>query len=262
MSKQSAAAFAEKAKNVAENYMTVYMKGAIGGRLTEDLLESRRKQYPSFYTEARMEYYRDLIDSAYDIYAFDCVCLVKSLLWGWYGSRTAAHGGAVYENGGIADVTVSGMVAQCVDASSDFGRILPGELLYMSGHVGIYIGDGLGVECTTAWKNGVQVSAVENIGKRDGYPARRWKGHGKLPWLAYEEENPGLPALKKGDKGIAVQTMQGLLFLHGYSLGKCGVDASFGADTKAALDAFRRDHALPATGVCDDACWLALAGRG
>ena len=50
----------------------------------------------------------------------------------------------------------------------------------------MYIGDGLAVECTPIWDNGVQITAVQNIGTKAGYHARKWQKHGKLPWVEYD----------------------------------------------------------------------------
>ncbi|MCD7711754.1 MAG: LysM peptidoglycan-binding domain-containing protein, partial [Firmicutes bacterium] len=50
---------------------------------------------------------------------------------------------------------------------------------------GVYVGDGLAVECTTAWDGGVQVTAVRNIGSVSGYNSRAWTKHGKLPYVEY-----------------------------------------------------------------------------
>ena len=36
-------------------------------------------------------------------FGFDCVCLIKSLLWGWNGNEKLPHGGAVYESRGLYD---------------------------------------------------------------------------------------------------------------------------------------------------------------
>ena len=44
------------------------------------------------------------------------------------------------------------------------------------------------IECTPAWKNGVQITAVANIGSKSGYNARKWKKWGKIPYVTYEEE--------------------------------------------------------------------------
>lgn len=265
----SAASFAEKARSVAENYRTVYMKGTIGSPLTAELLKNRAAQYPDWYTAARKKTLESYCGcgNGKKYFGFDCVCLIKSLLWGWNGNEKLPHGGAVYESGSVPDVTVAGLVALCDKASSDFGSILPGELLYMDGHVGLYIGNGLGVECTTAWNGGVQISAVGNqVGTAGrGYPIRKWKGHCRLPWLDYaekqaENKSAPLPILQKGAKGSAVSVLQGLLTLWGYPPGKCGMDGSFGADTHAALLAFQNAMGLCPNGICDSDCWAAFLG--
>ena len=62
-----------------------------------------------------------------------------------------------------------------------------GEAVWMSGHIGIYIGDGLAVECSPKWENKVQITAVGNIGSKAGYNTRTWTKHGKLPYVDYSE---------------------------------------------------------------------------
>ena len=64
-----------------------------------------------------------------------------------------------------------------------------GEAVWCSGHIGVYIGDGLAVECTPSWENKVQITAVANIGAKSGYNARKWTKHGKLPYITYEGGN-------------------------------------------------------------------------
>ena len=78
------------------------------------------------------------------------------------------------------------MFELCSGKTEDFSKIEVGEAVWMQGHIGVYIGDGLAVECTPAWKNGVQVTAVANIGKKNGYNSQRWSRHGKLPYVTYE----------------------------------------------------------------------------
>ena len=72
--------------------------------------------------------------------------------------------------------------------------------------IGIYIGDGLAVECTPKWKNCVQITAVANIGSKSGYNARTWKKHGHIPYVEYsgkteapapEKDTPSAPASGK-----------------------------------------------------------------
>ena len=75
------------------------------------------------------------------------------------------------------------MIKLCNDISTNFSNIEVGEAVWTDGHIGIYIGDGLAVECTPAWKNKVQITAC-NVAKA-GYNTRKWKKHGKLPYIDY-----------------------------------------------------------------------------
>ena len=70
----------------------------------------------------------------------------------------------------------------------------------MKGHIGIYIGNGLAVECTPAWKNKVQITAVGNIGKKTGYNTRTWTNHGKLNFIKYEK----IPDTKPSNTNVNV----------------------------------------------------------
>lgn len=58
--------------------------------------------------------------------------------------------------------------------------------------------------------------------------------------------------LSVGDRGAEVEEMQRMLIACGYSCGDCGVDGSFGNDTLAALQAFKKGAGLEADGVFDD----------
>jgi len=133
-----------------------------------------------------------------DTFGFDCICLVKGVLWGWDADKDKVYGGATYENNDVPDIGVESMINVCTDVSTDFSTILPGEFLWMSGHCGIYIGEGLGIECTPKWTNNVQITAVGNIGKINGYNTRTWTKHGKLPYVDYSDAlEPDEPAEDK-----------------------------------------------------------------
>ena len=58
--------------------------------------------------------------------------------------------------------------------------IVPGVAVWMEGHIGVYIGDGLAVECSPRWDNCVQITAVGNIGKKSGYNTRMWTKWGRF----------------------------------------------------------------------------------
>ncbi len=174
-----------KAVNIANNYNTVYMWGTIGSPVTEGLIADKAKQYPSWYTASKQASFRKLIGKGY--FAFDCVCLIKAILWGWSGDSTKSYGGAKYASNGVPDISADGMIAKCSGVStSGWDKMEIGEALWCPGHIGLYAGDGLAVECTPAWGNKVQITAVKNIGTKSGYNARNWTKHGKLPYVTYD----------------------------------------------------------------------------
>ena len=53
---------------------------------------------------------------------FDCVILIKALLWGWCENKNKAHGGAVYLSNGVPDVNADGLINECYHVSSDFRK--------------------------------------------------------------------------------------------------------------------------------------------
>jgi len=173
-----------KVLEIAKNYKTVYMWGVFGAPVTEAVISGKTKQYPSWYTSAKQALFRSLIGKGY--FGFDCVNLIKGVLWGWNGGSNKSYGGASYASNGVPDLNADSFFNKCSGISTDFSNIEIGEAVWMSGHIGIYIGDGLAVECTPRWSNNVQVTAVGNIGGKTGYNTRTWKKHGKLPYVTYE----------------------------------------------------------------------------
>ena len=256
--------------NVAKNYKTLYVMGCFGAPMTA----GNKERYINHHSYNRKVTRMAMIKAASaDTFGFDCVCLIKGVLWGWSGDKSKSYGGASYGSNGVPDVSADGMIGLCKDVSTDFSKIQVGEALWMSGHIGIYIGNGQAVECTPAWKNGVQVTTVKNIKSGTGH---KWTKHGKLPWVSYQtsvveavketvkaaSSVSGLPKLSKGSKGDSVQALQILLKGYGYSLGSCGVDSDFGGATENAVEAFQEDNDLDVDGVVGPKTWAKLLGLG
>lgn len=190
MAKMKSSTFVKKALDIAKNYKTSYIWGGLGRPITEANLQNAIAQYSvnSSYAERARRFLNQN-----RAFFFDCVGLIKCILWGWCGDASKSRGGAVYGANGVPDTSADGMIAMCTGVSTNFGGVVPGEVVWCKGHIGIYVGDGLAVECTPAWKNGVQVTAVGNIGPVEGYSSRKWTKHGKLPWVTYEETAPAKP---------------------------------------------------------------------
>ena len=75
------------------------------------------------------------------------------------------------------------MIQKCTGISTNFSKIEIGEALWSPGHIGVYIGNGLAVECTPRWANKVQITACNCT--KAGYNRRNWSKHGKLPYVKY-----------------------------------------------------------------------------
>ena len=56
------------------------------------------------------------------VYLFDCVCLVKSILWG-FNFSVGGHGGAVYLANGVPDVGANRMIELCNNIVSKYSSI-------------------------------------------------------------------------------------------------------------------------------------------
>ena len=171
---------AEKALKIAKNYKTNYFWGAFGWPTTNNNIKRLLNQYP--------ENYAYLAKAEGSQFSFDCSGLVKAIIWDWNGSDDV-YGGAKYNSNGLMDVNDEGLKAMCSNVSSNFSNIQVGELLFTSGHVGIYVGNGMAVEATPSWNGGVQISAVGNIGTVAGLPTRNWKCHGKFKLISYSVSN-------------------------------------------------------------------------
>ena len=259
---KTAKELAAAAEAAAKNDKTLYVMGCFGAPMNA----KNKERYCRNHAYNRQTERTVKIKSAPSgTFGFDCVCLIKGLLWGWNGDESKTYGGAVYKSGGVPDIGADRMMAACSDLSTDFSDIQVGEAVGLPGHIGIYIGSGLAVECTPAWEDGVQITAVHNIGKKAGYNGRTWVRHGKLPYVAYE--TPGvpsytleLPQLYKGCKGEPVRALQAILIERGYSCGASGVDGSFGPATDKAVKAFQRDCELEADGYVGHDTMGALLG--
>lgn len=173
---------AAAAEAVAKTRKTLYVMGCFGAPLNS----TNRARYTQNHSYNKNPARRQKIKAASaDTFGFDCVGLIKGLLWGWSGATSKTYGGAKYTANGVPDINANTMIRRCGSVSTNFSRIQPGEVVWTEGHIGVYIGDGLAVECTPKWADRVQITAVLNIGRKAGYNGRRWKKHGRLPWLSY-----------------------------------------------------------------------------
>lgn len=246
--------FVDKAIYIMNNYKTVYGMGMPGMPITnpnitekvnQDKLKAAKDRW---WTPAREARIRELVGKGY--FGFDCVCFEKAILWGWSGDFSKRLGGAKYLSNGVPDWGANHTNKMGIGRSTNFSKIELGHYVWLDGHIGFYIGNGLAIECSPKWKNGVQVSAVLNIGKKAGYNGRTWTTHGKLPWLDYgtnvekEDDTVFARTIKFGDEGKDVAQTQRFLKALGYYSGPIDSRYGPGEGMRKGVLAFQKDKGL------------------
>jgi len=167
--------FVKRLYKIATQYKTIYMWGCFGQLITGGLINYKKSQYKSWYSRSKEKLFRSMIGK--DYYAFDCVNLIKGVLWGW------DDGDVKYRANEVPDVNANTFIKLCKEISTDFTSIRVGEVVWLNGHIGVYIGHGNVIEATPKWKNGVQITKLTD---------RKWLKHGFIPWIHYVEEKEEL----------------------------------------------------------------------
>lgn len=240
--------FVSKLKDIANNHKTLYVMGCFGAPLTS----ANKIRYTNNHEYNRKNNRSAMIkNSSADTFGFDCVGLIKGVLWGWNGATDKIYGGAEYASKGVPDINADTMIAKCSTISTDFSTIEIGEAVWIPGHIGVYIGDGKVVECSPQWKNGVQITSK-----------RKWQKHGKLPYITYSSKGEAtvsveLNVLRSASRGEQVKTLQRLLVGFGFDL---KIDGVFGTMTDRAVRTFQRKNSLSADGVVGEKTWHKLLG--
>ncbi len=147
-----------------------YVWGTYGHVLTRSYYEMKLEQYPEGVGD-----YADFIQANWiGKRTADCVGLVKG--YAWFDPEAQSIG---YGINGMPDIGTEQMIAWCQEKGSmDTMPEIPGLLLWMNGHVGIYIGDGHAIEAMGTHHGVVKTQVA----------GRGWKLWGKIPSIEYIEE--------------------------------------------------------------------------
>ena len=235
--------FVKKALDVAENYNTAYVWGAFGLVANASNMQRMINQYSKnnkYLARARQIYGNG--------YFFDCVGLIKGILWGWCGNSAKTYGGARYASNGVPDVSADQMITYCSGVSTNFNNIVTGEVVWMRGHIGIYVGNGIVVEATPAWNGGVQKSALANIGTKTGMNSRKWTKHGKLPYITYVADTVSFPDIAGHYAKNHIDKLYAYGVISGYE------DGTFRPDNAVT----RAEFATMASNALEKACGYSL----
>ena len=214
MSKMKAQTLVDRVVDIAKNHKTLYVMGCFGAPLTGKNVTRYLSNHDYNKNAKRQAMIKAAANQSPPVYGFDCVNLIKGVLWGWCGDPSKTYGGAGYAINGVPDVGADGMIKLCTDVSTTgWTAMVPGEAVWCSGHIGVYIGNGLAVECSPRWENKVQITAVAGCGKKAGYNTRTWTKHGKMPWVDYTG------AVAGGDTGEVSKPTQPVVSAQGPAVG-------------------------------------------
>lgn len=147
-----------------------YVYGTFGQTCTTALLDAKAKQYPANNLAGGSM--RKTGEKWMGKRVMDCVGLIKYYLWSdGYGMNP------VYNSS--QDKSANGMLSACLESGS-IGSMpdIPGILVFMPGHVGVYIGNGEVIE-----SKGTAYGVVKTI-----FKGRGWKNWGKCPYISYTSQ--------------------------------------------------------------------------
>lgn len=147
-----------------------YVWGTYGHVLTRSYYEAKLEQYPDGVGQ-----YADFIQANWlGRRTADCVGLIKGYCW--FDPESQSIGYAI---NGMPDYATEQMYELCDERGSmDTMPEIPGLLLWMDGHVGVYIGDGYAIEAKGTMYGVVKTEVA----------GRGWQGWGKLPCIEYVED--------------------------------------------------------------------------
>lgn len=166
------------------NVKTLYVMGGWGFPLNP----SNKERTQSNEYNRRTERKEKIFDASSDTFSFDCCGMVKSAVWGWCANVNDKNGGAKYATNGLPDWDAKEIMFKgTTEQSKDFSSLDEGEFLWLDGHCGVYLGNGFAIESTPKWKDGVQITAVANMGSKSGYNSRTWTYHGHLKCIEYNK---------------------------------------------------------------------------
>lgn len=198
-----------------------YMYGVNGLRITEALIQQKRRQYPTKFSDKKIAYLRTKIGQI----AYQC----NSFLTLPLGVEKTA-------NGWLANAAQCGSISTIPE--------MLGVSVHYNGHVGIYIGNGYVVEARGTYYGVVKTRVDE----------RPWKEWAMQPNVAYntmESEDDFMIVCKRGDIDSAgampyVKAIQKGLLALGYVMKNnsgsvFGADGIFGEGTQNAVRQFKKD---------------------
>lgn len=145
-----------------------------------DLFLQRLHAILNMQTKYRLGYFMNKSINGH--YLVDCSGLIKACIWNYPINGRYEHI--------MKDINADTMIQHCTVTSTDFKKIEKGCIVHQKGHIGVYIGDGIVIESTPKWSNGVQMTFCSKCGYNNtkGLNVRdSWTSWGKLKYIQYND---------------------------------------------------------------------------
>ena len=226
---------------------TPYVYGAKGadGVFTQTKLNTLARMYPNMFTTSYLNKIKakKLVGK---------VCTDCSGLISWYTGRVL--GSSQLYSQAYARLPIS-----------KWKQFAVGTVVWKSGHVGVYLGDGKVVEAKgidygtiisdindTKWKYGLTFSWID-YDIKESIPSNEISYKGNNPYTM----SSGL--IKRGQRGEGVKWLQWELNESGYNI---EIDGIFGSDTYNAVKKFQKSCKITVDGICGDDTKARLVANG
>lgn len=193
--------------NIIADGNNLYSLGLFGQKITQSVLDGKATQYKKWYKEtkskqdAKLTNY-DYIKKHLGAQGYDCVCLLKGILW---GSKVGVCG--KYQSNGVPDIGSNEFFNKCYDVVG-VKDAQAGMIIWFEGHVGIVYDKDTVYEISP--KTGKVVKHTIKF--------QPWQKCGRSPYIDYSDvdsksttsdnKNAFMPTLRIGDAGKAVVIWQ------------------------------------------------------
>lgn len=244
------------------DYMSPYWYGTWGNVASEKLYQEKKRQYKEQYEK----WSKYSFETQYGKKVHDCIGLIK----GYLMSTTLGDDGYVKDPlapskyNSKYDISANMLEAKAtVKGSISTIPEIKGLIVWKSGHVGVYVGNGWVIEERGHTYGTVKTKLTER-------PWVKWLKHPDIQYIEEPKPEPKgdtcmieLPVLKKGMKEPkdTIKSLQILLNGKNYRDQDglpLSVDGSFGGRTEYAVKSFQRKMGITVDGVVGATTWNRL----
>lgn len=183
-----------------------YMSSGTMSALTTKNMNTFKSWCPSVWKSGKVEQHiKPYLDKP-GYYGADCSNMYKGVFWGLDTSKVneidkyTPNGAGVKRNSnGLSDLSADALFNICTDISTNMKNIIPGEMIGMKGHIGMYYGKINGVDYVidvTISQGGLALNKMSN---------QRWTKHGKCPFVGKYIDNVIAESESKFDRDTFIK---------------------------------------------------------